>query len=155
MQKELYLRLLKDGEINGYIWIIPYEKAKQYFTAADEYLYPETEYGDVLISMFAENKDNKTWMPVGTINILKPESFELGIKLNDDWDFIGDIFQEKNGSLWELVYMNSLEMIMFIKINKDTNNDNDIRQLHYKPLREILKKIGNIHDNKEFKDAVK
>ncbi len=102
MQTELMLRLLKDGKIFGYAWMLPYEKAKKNFTSLnvfcpsslsllDEYLYPEREYENAIITLYSDNINGR-WYPIGTINMEKPDSFELGVKNYDVWRFEGDMF---------------------------------------------------------------
>jgi len=145
-QIEMMLRLIKDNKIDGYVWIISYEQAKQYFTAADEYLYPESNYKNTLISMYAENKDSKRWMPVGTINILKPEAIESGIKVNGEWCFEGDRFvlSFNDGDVITILVFEDYRW--GFKGNHSTYDIN-IYGNHY------ARKIGNIHDNKEFDDG--
>jgi len=98
-QTESMSRLIKDGKIVGYEWKLQYDNAIKHCATYDEYCYPAVEYSGNIVSLYST--DCKSWVMVEKI---KYDSFDMGIKVGDEWWFAGDWGQDKYGDEFILVY---------------------------------------------------
>lgn len=137
-QTELMLRHLCGNKIVGYTWMLPWGKVKE----VAPQLYDTYDIPNYVLTEI-HSFDMKTWDDI--IGWENSDSFELGIKVRDEWWFEGDrghfyqkyrndIIQEFdfllfwNGSVW------------------DTRPENPYRIEHIILCLERSKKIGTIHD---------
>jgi len=119
MQKELMLRLLKDGKIVGYLWLLDDE--------------------------INQSKDMEEWYAIcnpltfiGSDGYIDYDSFELGIKVGDEYWFEGDeVLTDEAGWEGHIVFTGSAFIV------KD-----DIGGFASYCNWDKYKRIGNIHEDK-------
>ncbi len=159
MQSELRLRLLKDEEIVGQKWTLTLDDASGYVSFM-EYNDPSIcadLSGDSLVDIYLYAGEEE-WI-FGAIDY---DSFELGIKVGEEWWFEGDIVQ-RGTHKYELIYNSDSGGWLLKVFSCDCTGANDcptvIRfsvglmdmNICDKTLvvdKIIYKRIGNIHKEK-------
>ena len=86
MMKEMMIRLIKNDKIVGYEWKLPYDDAIKLCTGYDEYCFPKEKWSGKIVSV--DSVDMGHWVMVEDFTY---DSFELGIKVGDEWWFENDI----------------------------------------------------------------
>jgi hypothetical protein len=135
-QTELILRLLKDNKIVGYEYRNP-------FSTSTKIIYIH-HFDKLPIDHSRGYSDHSRGYNTitGGGNVIYYDSFELGIKVGDEWWFEGDIIKDKHGINFIIIF-NGLDFLIQSVIQP---------KFEFK-IQNIdeFKCIGTIHD--EVKDA--
>jgi len=155
MMKEMMIRLIKNDKIVGYEWKLPYDDAIKLCTGYDEYCFPKEKWSGKIVSV--DSVDMGHWVMVEDFTY---DSFELGIKVGDEWWFINDRVQAEFNT-WLIGDIGKEECIKWQKMSGTIDQKDDGRIVvvwdngdKSEPLIRAInmsdfKRIGTIHDGEK------